>query len=368
MGAADGYLTNPLYREIAAMLTNAGIPHRVDLGGRHWFVLFEINGREFRQVLHLGPANKRSTTRKTIARFRKIVAMRDRAMLGTAQSVVEITPPAPLPAPVAPTSAVGFPVSCLQTMDGEVRVRDLDIAERLGFDRPRKIRDLIVRNIGEITAFGICPTVGQNHDGGRGRPSTEYWLNEEQALLVATLSSAPNAAKVRAALISVFVAWRRGQLVPAIKTAVPDANQIGGIVKAVVNKALADRDTHLLERIDALSARVDDLAPSAPNLAVAVDYVPSIVVVAEMARIGNGQRYRALTSWVTGRLTKFCAARGYSVKWLPTYPGERAAFPRAAAEEWLRVGGSEEIRRRVFDHAASKQGQGVLPFVRGARQ
>lgn len=39
-------------------------------------------------------------------------------------------------------------------LDGEPRVRDIELAERLGFDRPSNIRNLIQRNIKEIEALG----------------------------------------------------------------------------------------------------------------------------------------------------------------------------------------------------------------------
>lgn len=97
----------------------------------------------------------------------------------------------------------------LREVDGEPRVRDLDLAEKLGFDRPRDIRKLIERNIVEIERFGTCATVAHVV---RGNLTKEFHLNEEQALLVSVLSNAPNAAAVRAMLIRVFVAFRRGEL------------------------------------------------------------------------------------------------------------------------------------------------------------
>jgi len=51
--------------------------------------------------------------------------------------------------------------------------------------------------------------------GKRVGTVSEYWLNEEQALLVSVLSDAPNAPAVRAMLIKVFVAWRRGNTEPS---------------------------------------------------------------------------------------------------------------------------------------------------------
>ncbi|PZU17835.1 MAG: hypothetical protein DI589_25565 [Shinella sp.] len=94
----------------------------------------------------------------------------------------------------------------------EPRLQDLRIAEALGFERPRKIRELIVRSMSELTRFGTCATVAHVV---RGNQVTEFWLNEEQALLIATISDAPRAAEVRHMLIKLFVGWRRGQLPPA---------------------------------------------------------------------------------------------------------------------------------------------------------
>jgi hypothetical protein len=84
----------------------------------------------------------------------------------------------------------------------------------LGFKRPADIRELITRNLGEFEALGIIRAVRKN-TGKRGRPSIEYFLNEEQALLVSILSNTPNARAVRTMVIQVFVGYRRGQLTDA---------------------------------------------------------------------------------------------------------------------------------------------------------
>lgn len=111
----------------------------------------------------------------------------------------------------------------LKAFDDGPRALDLDIAKRLGFTRPRKVRELIERNMGELLRFGTCPAVGRVIKGARGSTKVnEYWLNEEQALLVAALSETAKAAEVRHMLIKVFVAWRRGDLPPApLKMSVP---------------------------------------------------------------------------------------------------------------------------------------------------
>lgn len=98
-------------------------------------------------------------------------------------------------------------------INGEPRVRDLEIAEGLGMSRPRDIRKLIDRNKAEFERFGTCATVARVSKGARGSTQVkEYWLNEGQALLVAALSNTPKAADVRHALITVFLAYKKGQL------------------------------------------------------------------------------------------------------------------------------------------------------------
>lgn len=105
-----------------------------------------------------------------------------------------------------------IPEISILDQDGIPRVRDLDLAERLGFERPRAIRQLIERNRGELEAFGPLAT---QRGKSRGQDFIEFQLSEEQALLVATLSNAEYAPAVRAMLIRVFVAYRRGHLVSA---------------------------------------------------------------------------------------------------------------------------------------------------------
>ena len=101
----------------------------------------------------------------------------------------------------------------IKEIDGEPRMRDLDVAEALDFERPRDIRQLIVRRKVELEQFGICGTVPRIHEGA-GRPGEEYWLNEKQALFICTKSEAKNALDITIQMIEVFSAWRHGQLVP----------------------------------------------------------------------------------------------------------------------------------------------------------
>jgi len=97
--------------------------------------------------------------------------------------------------------------------DGEPMVHDLEIGERLGFERPRKVRDLIkalVRD-GFLSDSDICPVVERAPEFGR-RPAREFYLTELGAILVAMRSETPTAQAMARSIGQLFVAWRRGQL------------------------------------------------------------------------------------------------------------------------------------------------------------
>jgi hypothetical protein len=72
-------------------------------------------------------------------------------------------------------------------------VCDLRLAERLEFARPRDIRQLIERNREELERHGGLRYGAANPGSQGGRPSTEYWLNEAQAVLLCMRSDAPRA-------------------------------------------------------------------------------------------------------------------------------------------------------------------------------
>lgn len=92
------------------------------------------------------------------------------------------------------------------------RVLDIELAERLWVADLHKIRTLIRDNLDELRAFGEVSARRAETTARGGRPGTTYYLNEEQALLVCILSRTERAKQVRAMLIKVFVAWRRGRL------------------------------------------------------------------------------------------------------------------------------------------------------------
>lgn len=101
--------------------------------------------------------------------------------------------------------------------DGTPRIRDHDLAVKLGYTRPRKIRDLIRQLIqqGGLQDVRMRPAAGRIElRPGVARPATgdEYWLTEEQALFVSARSGTHIATELLKSVIQVFVLARRGQL------------------------------------------------------------------------------------------------------------------------------------------------------------
>ena len=106
----------------------------------------------------------------------------------------------------------------VDAIDGEPRILDLTLAERLGFTRPRTIRQLIERNRSELERYGVIAARCRDYQNWH---FIEYWLNQIQALLVCLFSRTERAVEVREAVITVFTRWRRarrvvnpGQLTP----------------------------------------------------------------------------------------------------------------------------------------------------------
>lgn len=113
-------------------------------------------------------------------------------------------------------------LSDLSLMANEPRVRDLRVAEALGFDRPANIRNVIRRHRDELMDHGSLLQVEAMITAGKGaqRQVAEYHLNEAQALLVCMFARTEKAAAIRKQVIEVFLAWRRGELAQA--SAAPD--------------------------------------------------------------------------------------------------------------------------------------------------
>lgn len=99
----------------------------------------------------------------------------------------------------------------LTVLNGEPRVYDLHLAERLGFDRPRDIRKIIKRNEAKLLTFGGCATVARVVEGNE---TAEFYLNQKQALFICMKSETDRAFDVQADIIRVYDAYLNGDLKP----------------------------------------------------------------------------------------------------------------------------------------------------------
>lgn len=104
----------------------------------------------------------------------------------------------------------------LIVVESEPRILDMRLGERLGFDRPRKIREIIERNIDELGSYGALSRGTKAITSGRGRQQQvqEYLLNEAQALLICMFSRTARAAEARREIVQVYLDWRKGVSTP----------------------------------------------------------------------------------------------------------------------------------------------------------
>lgn len=125
--------------------------------------------------------------------------------------------------------------------DGEPRIRDLDLAIKLGFVRPRKIREIIERLIkdGEISGVYMRPNSGRiskPNGGFEERTVNEYWLTEFQTLMVVMASRTDAARLLKQEMARVFVLVRRGLVAP------PNAANDIALASAIQSLALTLTD------------------------------------------------------------------------------------------------------------------------------
>lgn len=120
----------------------------------------------------------------------------------------------------------------------EPRIRDIDLAVRLGYERPRSIRVLIGRLVrdGKLNNSALCHALMRSG----GRPAQEYWLTEAQAIKVAARSDTEKADTLLDEVIRVFILARKGLLPPQAAPAAQalDLAAVVEMVRTVVGEML----------------------------------------------------------------------------------------------------------------------------------
>lgn len=144
---------------------------------------------------------------------------------------------------------------------GEPRVLDTALGEALGLSRPTNIRQTIEANRAEMESFGLVHASRAPYQSGKGRVeyATAYHLNEEQALLVCLLSQTPKAKAIRAEVIRVFTAYRRGHLQSPNAPISFDLNDRRALRAALL--AYDERVEALESEVAAARGRIEEQAP-----------------------------------------------------------------------------------------------------------
>lgn len=112
------------------------------------------------------------------------------------------------------TTNLAITVSDLEVRGGVPQIMDLRLAAALGFANPHQIRPLIKRHLSALNEFGAVSPVWEKPSAKGGRPSTVYYLNEEQAIYITAKSDTPRAAEITVEMVRVFRAYRHGELKP----------------------------------------------------------------------------------------------------------------------------------------------------------
>lgn len=337
---------NDYYEAAVSILTEMGLSFREQAGRKHGKIYVTIG-----DVERLIPISGSPSDRRGILNFKAEVKRNIRTWKAEAEGLVATPASAQLPTLEKEAMDDSTMDIVLHEIDGEPRVLDTDIGANLGFERPRKIRDLILRNINEFERFGsLAPRRGKS----RGQYFTEYRLNEEQALLAATLSDAPRSADVRHMLIKVFVAWRRGQIQPD-----SDFDRAIGMLKSLVRDLAQHRRT-TDEHGRAIQAIEEALTnPTGQGLIPAFNFAGSVTAldIITMAGIKPEKRVRGTSAAVTLRMKDFCLANSFSAMQTPQAidASSRWRFPREAAQQWLY--GDHHGAEFIHSHVRARRGE-----------
>lgn len=133
----------------------------------------------------------------------------------------------------------------LQLVNDEMRIHDLELAAKLRYSRRTKIRDLIKRHADELARYGVIATVETNSEVAGGRPFEEFYLNEGQAIRIATLADTLDTAEVCGMVVKAYAEHRHSLKFNAAST--PDLASILSILQQMA-ETLAHLTKHMISQ------------------------------------------------------------------------------------------------------------------------
>lgn len=188
--------------------------------------------------------------------------------------------------------------------DDEPRMRDVALAERLGFKEVRAVRKLIKRlaDDGKMPGIHVRDTVSRTsmpRGGEREVKVTEYWLTEAEALYLAAKSETDAADAMLREMIRVYMLARRGLLPQAgLDRAMFTALSEIRAVQTEQQAAIARQDAAITQQAEAVTALVGVVS----NLGEMVRGIFDDHTTMKRAVSGT-----AGSKWILGQLRKYGA-------------------------------------------------------------
>lgn len=241
--------------------------------------------------------------------------------------------------------------------EGEAFANSRDLAEHFG-----KRHDHVVRDIKSLSS--TAPKLGAlncfrqaSYTDSKGERRICFEMTRDGFMLLAMGFTGQKALEWKMLYIEAFnrMEAELKAKAPVALALTEEARQVfGGIVKAVVGKALADRD----KAFEDLAEQVRTLVIEADPRSVAVEYRPMLDVLTEHGVPPKGRR--ALSQRCSRRMARWCIQAENSRGMRISRETKRYLFHVDAVREWLAAEGNTLIAQ----HRAALAGQGVLPFKR----
>jgi hypothetical protein len=210
--------------------------------------------------------------------------------------------------------------------DGRARVLDIELAQHLEFAEPLAVRRLIksLRTAGKLNDVAVVHVPSKTSGG---RPATEFWLTEAQALKVVAKSETARADAILDELIRVFLLLR-----DHAKQAPPPVN-----FDASALERLERRFDALLETVSTVMKTVSALAGAtippheACTLLREVREIATLKVTRGIAKNENSAR-RQIYNRLSGALGWFGTGRNWRALPLHKLPDAKALIAEMRRE------------------------------------